>query len=68
MHITVSVRLDDSTEISRTYQVDSSDNSSFWGHGFVKGVDAAAEDIKRMMHAQYGTAKLEGIHVMHPRR
>lgn len=63
MHVTVSVRLDDSTEISRTYLVDSSDNPAT---GLVKGVDAATEDIKRMMSAQYSTSKLEGIHSVRP--
>lgn len=66
MHVSVSVRLDDGTEISRTYQVDSGGNPAYWGSGLVKGVDAATEDIKLMMHAQYGTSRLAGIHVTKP--
>jgi hypothetical protein len=64
MDVTVTVKLDDGTEVKRTVGVDSSDNPLFWSNGIQQGVSACAESIRRMVESEYGTSDYEGIHVL----
>jgi hypothetical protein len=64
MQVTVTVEFDDGTEIKRQVKVDSAGNPLYWGQGFKRGAQAAAEDVQRMAEAQYGTAPREGIHIL----
>lgn len=64
MQVTVSVALDDGTEVKRSVRIDSSGNPLFWSHGIDKGAELAVQSIRCMVEAEYGLSEDVGIHVV----